>query len=96
MNSWLFFDVFLPSFCGIVAAASLYLLLNWVHARVLVSLNYRLEDLEGRVLREVKIRASEKSREGKNWDKDLLDKLQTEKPEPPLTMESWRNKKYKV
>jgi hypothetical protein len=92
---WTFLGVFLQIFCGIVGGVCSYLLLNWVHLRVLLGVDYRLSDLEGRVTREVKIRASDASRNSRNWEKELLDKIQVSPEKTPLTLENWRQNKFK-
>lgn len=94
--TWGFFDVFLAIFCGILGGLSSYLLTNWVHLRVSLGLDYRLSDLEARVNREVKVRASEASRSNKHFERDLLEKMQMEKPAPQLSLQSWREAKFKV
>jgi len=43
----------------------------WALRRTTLDLDYRLSDLEGRVVREVKIRAGAKGQEAKQSDQDL-------------------------
>jgi hypothetical protein len=92
---WTFSGILLHIFCGILGGACSYLLLNWVHLRVLLGIDYRVSDLEGRVNREVKIRASEASRTSRNWEKELIDKMAETPEKPKLTLENWRQNKFK-
>lgn len=95
LNSFNIYVVLLQVVCTIVIAACSYLLLNWVHLRVLLQLEARVSEVEGRVNREIKIRASDASRASRNWEKDLLAKMQTEGSTPKLTLENWRANKFK-
>ena len=95
MDYWLFFVGFLQIVCTIVVALCSYLALNWGHIKVLLGLDARLSEVEGRVNREIKIRASEASRVNKNWTQEALNQLQ-EKKTPELDLAAWRNSKYKV
>lgn len=57
---------------------------------------YRLSDLEGRVNREVKIRASQASHRSKNAELDLLQAMQTQPAEPMKPdLKTWRFRKFK-
>ena len=96
MENWQLFGILLQIVCGIVGGFFSFLLLNWGLARVCLDLRYRLTDLEGKVLREVKIRASEMSRSGKNVERELLKEIaeQNQNQKPALTLESWRASKF--
>lgn len=96
MEYWGFFAVLLQMVCGFIGGLCSYLLLNWVHTRVLLGLEYRLSDVEGRLTREVKIRASEMSRKAKNLEADALEELQRENVSPKLTLQNWTNQKFKA
>ena len=91
---WPFFAVILAFFCGLAGGCSSYLIIHWGHIRFQRQLEYRVEDLEGRVIREVKIRASEASRKTGSIEKDLLAKINEEKPEEQLTLANWKQKGY--
>lgn len=96
MIYWDFLGVLLQIVCGMVGGVCSYLLTNWVQIRLSLGLDYRLSDLEGKVNREVKIRASEASRRNQHWDKELIEKIQMEKPQPNLDLKTWREQKFKV
>lgn len=72
-TTWVLTAIILPSVCGALAGACLALLSKWGQTRFLVELEYRITDLEGRVNREVKIRAGAKGVEAKNKADDLVE-----------------------
>lgn len=94
MENWAFFALILPIICGFVSGACSFLLLNWGLMRVYLGIEYRLTDLEGKVIRETKIRASEMSRSGKNADRDLIEKIAEQNQKPEMTVEGWRQSKF--
>lgn len=80
--------------CGLLAGTVGAALTHWSLIRALRMLEYRLEDLDGRVVREVKIRASEKSREVVNADKKLEEWARETKVDPPVpNYADWRRSK---
>jgi len=91
---WAFYALFLPFVFGIVGGLASYLLIHWSHIRFQRQLEYRIEDLEGRVVREVKIRAATEHVRKKNVDADLLERVNLEKKEPEVDMRSWIKKGY--
>lgn len=84
-----FYAVFLGFLGGIVGGGCFYLVVHWGHIRFQLGLEYRLSDLEGRVSREVKIRAAETHSKKKSIEETLLEKISNEAPEPELNMKSW-------
>jgi hypothetical protein len=89
-------ESFLLILCGLLAGTVGAALTHWNILRVLRMLEYRLEDLDGRVVREVKIRASEKSREVKGADKNLELWAAEQKPDTSIKAPSfmdWRQSK---
>jgi len=93
---WSILSVFLPILCGLGSGVCSYLLLNWTHIKILLSLEARLSEVEGRVNREIKIRAGLTSQQNRKWDQEALDQIQSQKKEPELNLSTWRNQKYKV
>jgi len=71
--SWVLTALILPSVCGGLAGLCLALVTKWGQTRFIVELEYRLDDLEGRVTREVKIRAGAKGTEARNKADDLVE-----------------------
>jgi hypothetical protein len=94
------FVLIVSIFCSAVAGGVAAWLFTWGLWRSYLDLQYRVEDLEGRVVREVKIRAGEKSRLGRESD-EKLDKWAAEQreassPLPQSSMKSlmdWRRDK---
>lgn len=91
-----FFAVIVPVISGISGVALSLLLFRWDSRRFQLDLDYRLSDLEGRVNREVKIRANEASRKDRNIEKDLLEQIENAKSQPKMDLQSWTNERYKV
>jgi len=86
--------IFLGFFSGIAGGCLVYVLFHWGHTRFQLGLDYRLSDLEGRVSREVKIRAGTDTQSKKKFEQDLLEKIQTVPAEPEITLKSWRDKAF--
>jgi len=70
--------------------------------RRMLDLEYAVEDLEGRVVREVKIRAGQKGRQVKETDQELLDWAKVQTATPPAkegggdsTYKDWRFNKMR-
>lgn len=80
---------------GFLAGGLVYLAIHWGHVRFFRMLEYRLEDLETRVIREVKIRASEASRKGTKIEQQLLEDIKQAPPPEELSMKTWREKGFK-
>lgn len=85
--------VFLVVACGLGAGALGGALTYWALLRLLRMLEYRLSDVEERVVREVKIRAAEKSLQNRKqetgleeWAKNEVDKTQAK---PVSTFTDW-------
>lgn len=91
-----FYAVIVPFLCGISGVALSLLLFRWDSRRFQLDLDYRLSDLEGRVNREVKIRANEASRKDRSIEKELLAQIESQTPKPKMDLQSWTNDKYKV
>lgn len=96
MENWSLFGVLLQIICGFAGGSIGFLLLNWGLLRVYLGLEYRLSDLEGKVIRETKIRASEMSRSGKSVDREILKEIaeQAGTQKTGLTLENWRKSKF--
>lgn len=94
MENWVFFSILLPIVCSMAVTVCLFLLLNWSVLRVYLGMEYRLSDLEGKVIRETKIRASDMSRSSKNLDRELLERISQENQKPKMTLENWRQSKF--
>lgn len=69
---WAFSALLLPFFCGLVGGLCAATVHKWSQTRFLVELEYRLDDIEGRVSREVKIRAGAKGTEARLKADDLV------------------------
>lgn len=91
-----FYAVLVPFFCGISGTALALMFFRWDSRRFQLDLDYRLSDLEGRVNREVKIRANEASRKDRSIEKELLSQIEQTKSTPKMDLQSWTNAKYKV
>ena len=93
---WVMTAVFLPAFCGGVGGLCLAMIAKWGQTRFLVELEYRLDDLEGRVTREVKIRAGAKGTEARNKADDLVTWAKDQAPQGnvvPQNFMDWRKSK---
>lgn len=90
----LFYAVLLPFCSGLVAGGLVYLAIHWGHIKFQLGLDYRLSDLEGRVSREVKIRAADTHRDKKTIDQDLLEQIRASKEEAPDNLASWTKKAF--
>lgn len=90
-----FFAGLLAFLAGIVGGGCLYLVVHWGHTRFQLGLEYRLSDLEGRVSREVKIRAADTHTKKKSIEETLLEKISNEPVEPPLNLKSWVQQGFK-
>lgn len=69
--------------CSFVAAVCATLLVHWTLVRLLRELEYRQTDLEGRLLREVKVRAGTVSREKRDTEEKLEQWAQEQKQAGP-------------
>lgn len=94
LNSFNIFVALLQIVCSIGAAVCSYLLLNWVQVRLLLQLDARLSEVEGRVNREIKIRASDASRQSKNWEKELIQRAAEETKPQESSLDLWRRQKF--
>ena len=93
---WVLTAVFLPFCCGGIGGVCLAVVHKWGQTRHIVELEYRLDDLEGRVTREVKIRAGAKGTEARNKSDDLIEWAKTNSPQPNLVPQNfvdWRKSK---
>lgn len=90
-----FVDFILVFLCGFLGSGLGYLFFYWSHLRHSLGLEYRLSDLEGRVTREVKIRAAESHQKRKNADLDLLEQIKEQPAKPELNLSSWIQNAYK-
>ena len=93
MESWLF-AIFLGGLCGFLGGLCCYLVFHWGHLRFQLALEYRLNDLEGRVNRETKIRASEASKKSRNADAELLEQIKDQPVKQPFNLDTWRQKAF--
>lgn len=71
-NLWIIAPYVVLVLCCFVAAWSGAALKTWHLRRVYLELEYRLADLEGRVTREVKIRAGAEARKNRAVDEEIL------------------------
>lgn len=95
-TSWVLTAIILPFVCGGIGGACLAVLTKWGQTRFIVELEYRLDDLEGRVNREVKIRAGAKGTEARNKADDLVEWAKDQQPQPNvpgLNYLDWRKSK---
>lgn len=99
---WWFFALFVPFLGGFAGGALSTLLIRWTLHRAALDLDYRLSDLEGRVNREVKIRAGVQTANKKKFEEEILEKISQESkaqnqtgvgPSPNLA--SWIQSKYR-
>ena len=95
MPNSLFFDVFLSFLGGIAGGCGCYVALHWSHMRFQLGLDYRLSDLEGRVGREVKIRAAETHVRKRAKEEDLFAEIHEQAKQPTVTLESWKQSAFK-
>jgi len=85
-----------PILSGGVAGLCVAVLAKWAQTRYLVELEYRIDDLEGRVTREVKIRAGAKGLEAKGKVDDLVTWAKDNTAQPnvaPQNFADWRKSK---
>jgi len=89
------FEITVLILCGILAGAVGAAVTNWTLLRFLRQLEYRVEDLEVRVIRETKIRAGAKGMEAKDQDKRLEQWAQEQVPAQPAVPNyvDWRKSK---
>lgn len=66
-----FFVAIVVVLCSFLGGALTHWVFRWGHARDIAELQYRVEDLEGRVLRETRIRAADKSVSARNSNQRL-------------------------
>lgn len=95
-TQWVLFAIIVPSLSGGVAGLCLAVLAKWAQTRYLVELEYRLDDLESRVTREVKIRAGAKGTEARNKADDLIEWAKNNSTQPNLAPQNfvdWRRSK---
>lgn len=91
-----FFAVILPFACGMIGGVCAALLKSWVMIKFLKELEYRLADCEGRVNRETKIRAQEKSVSSRKGTDELVDWAKDNAAQPKveqLNLTDWRKAK---
>lgn len=66
--------------------------------RISLDLEYRLEDLEGRMTREVKKRAEMMSKSGKEVDREIIEMAKNQSPSGNslggVNLEEWRKKAF--
>lgn len=86
--------VFVAFICGNLGGIAAYIVLNWTQTRVMLGLEYRLSDLEGRVSREVKIRAMTEHKGKQKIEEELLQKIGEQAETPKLTLSSWTKKAF--
>ena len=91
--------VFVAIFCGFVGGGLFHAVFNWGLYRMALGFEYRLTDLEGRVTRETKIRASTASRTKKEAEQELLQEslnlVSGQNPATPSLAE-WTKQKFKA
>lgn len=91
-----FYAIILPSLLGLFAGLCVALVVKWTLIKFVTELEYRLTDCEGRVNREVKIRAGEKGSAAKNKSDELVDwaKDRAVEGQPgQLNFNDWRKSK---
>lgn len=87
------FAILVPIICGALAGLCAAVLHKWTQTRFLVELEYRLDDIEGRVNREVKIRAGAKGTEARKQTDDLVEWAKDNTPQAnlvPQNFKDWR------
>lgn len=92
----MFFAIGLPIILGAIAGGCTALLTNWVQVKFLRELEYRLADCEGRVNRETKIRAQEKSVSARKGSDDLVEWAKENAAQPnvaQMNLADWRKSK---
>lgn len=95
-TSSIFFAYILPFLCGLVGGLCAATVHKWSQTRFLVELEYRLDDIEGRVSREVKIRAGAKGTEARLKQDDLVEWAKDHAAQPnlaPGNFVDWRRSK---
>lgn len=100
-NVPIYIAVFVALFCGFVGAGLFHAVFNWGLYRMALTFDYRLTDLEGRVTRETKIRASAASKSKKEKEEELLANAQNvlagQNPGGSMpTLEQWKQQKFKI
>lgn len=93
---WSLSAVLLPIIFGIVGGIFANILQRWTLHRITLDLDYRLSDLEGRVNREVKIRAGSEVAVRKKAEQMILDAAKEQAPQnnPSANLSSWISKQY--
>ena len=83
----------------VLTSASVAILVKWALIRFAVELEYRVDSLEDRISREVKVRAQERSVESRKSKDDLVAWAQEAKEEPTKVkpqfsaLDQWRHNK---
>lgn len=90
----IFSALILAIVCGFVGGILAYIGIHWGHVRFQLGLDYRLSDLEGRLQREVKIRAANENQKKITTDRDLLEAIKNAPKKEELTMENWRQRAF--
>lgn len=85
---------FMAILCGFMGGVLSYIAIHWGHIRFQLGLDYRLSDLEGRLAREVKIRASTDTQKKASTDRDLLEAIKNAPQKEELTMANWRTRAF--
>ena len=98
-NVPVYIAVFVALFCGFVGAGIFHAVFNWGLYRMALSFDYRLTDLEGRVTRETKIRASAASKSKKEREEELMEAAhQTLSGQQVMfpNLQQWKQQKFKT
>lgn len=91
----IFFCIFFAVIAGFAAGYLGAVAKNMALARDVTDHSYRLEDLEGKLIRETKIRAQERSMKTRDLDKEIIALAQSSdaKPASP-SLDEWRKKAF--
>lgn len=91
------YAIFLAFLSGFLGGWLAVFVFRWDLRRVSLGLEYRLTDLEGRVNREVKLRAAEASHKSRTSDRDLLEQIEAAKKTPAApSLQEWTASRFKT
>lgn len=91
----LFLCVFLAVLAGLLAGYLGAVAKNLALSRDVTDHSYRLEDLEGKLIRETKIRAQQQSLKAKDLDREIMSLAGNGESKPDsLSLSDWRNKGF--
>jgi len=89
-----FFAIVLGFFSGAAGGVCLFLIMSWTYKRMVLDHEYRLSDVEGRVNREVKIRAQTMAVKSRNVESDLLSQIKMNQMEEKPSIRNFRMRAF--